>query len=162
VTSAQLRANLNQDEDDQLFARSDKARHSRPWEGEDRRTTRGYRARPAMRGRRFVSRDTVKRPKPKENFYDWIPNFCMVVLYFLPSVVAALRQHRNGNAIAVLNLFLGWTFLGWLVALIWACTYQETRPTPQPTPAKTAQPKPAEPAFDPTLIYGDTPKDYRG
>lgn len=45
-----------------------------------------------------------------------------VCLYVFPSIVAANRKHKNGNAIFILNLFLGWTFLGWIVALIWAFT----------------------------------------
>ena len=47
--------------------------------------------------------------------------------YLLPSLVARARRHRNVNAITVLNLFLGWTVLGWLVALIWASTDNTTR-----------------------------------
>lgn len=46
----------------------------------------------------------------------------LLVLYFVPWMVAKKRQHMNENAIAVLNLFLGWTFIGWVVALVWACT----------------------------------------
>ncbi len=40
-------------------------------------------------------------------------------VYFLPSFVA--QGKRQGTSVFVLNLFLGWTFLGWLIALIWAC-----------------------------------------
>jgi|SRR5271166_1416446 len=47
-------------------------------------------------------------------------------IYFIPSFVAA--GHRNQGAIIVLNLFLGWTFLGWVIALVWACTKSEQRP----------------------------------
>lgn len=46
----------------------------------------------------------------------------LLVLYFVPSVVAMVRHHRNRTAIEVLNLFLGWTVLGWIVALVWAST----------------------------------------
>jgi hypothetical protein len=41
-----------------------------------------------------------------------------VVIYFLPSLVA--RKKKRQDAIIVLNLFLGWTVLGWIGALIWA------------------------------------------
>jgi hypothetical protein len=50
-------------------------------------------------------------------------------LYFLPSMVAAMRSHRQSTAICMLNLFLGWTVLGWVGALVWACT----NPAPPPT-----------------------------
>jgi hypothetical protein len=42
-------------------------------------------------------------------------------VYVLPTVVALLRRHRNALAIAVLNLCLGCTIIGWVAALIWAC-----------------------------------------
>jgi hypothetical protein len=44
--------------------------------------------------------------------------------YFLPVVIALGRQHRNALAIFMLNLFLGWTGLGWIFALVWSCTNQ--------------------------------------
>lgn len=41
-------------------------------------------------------------------------------LYFLPFLIASLRQHKNIIVVFLLNLALGWTFLGWIAALIWA------------------------------------------
>lgn len=48
-------------------------------------------------------------------------------LYFLPTIVAVRRNHPQKNAIFVLDLFLGWTLLGWVVALVWALS-KATRP----------------------------------
>ena len=42
------------------------------------------------------------------------------VMYFLPSLVAFARSKRDTAAIVLLNLFLGWTMIGWVVALVWA------------------------------------------
>ena len=42
------------------------------------------------------------------------------VLYFLPSIIALVRSKRDIVAIVLLNLFLGWTVIGWVVALVWA------------------------------------------
>jgi hypothetical protein len=42
------------------------------------------------------------------------------VVYFLPSIVALARQKRDLVSILLLNFFLGWTAIGWVVALIWA------------------------------------------
>ena len=42
------------------------------------------------------------------------------VMYFLPSIIALVRSKRDITAILLLNLFLGWTFIGWVVALVWA------------------------------------------
>jgi 4-amino-4-deoxy-L-arabinose transferase-like glycosyltransferase len=46
----------------------------------------------------------------------------LIGMYFLPSVIAGARQHRNSTAIAVLNIMLGWTVLGWVISLVWAFT----------------------------------------
>jgi hypothetical protein len=40
-------------------------------------------------------------------------------LYLLPAIVADARRHRHFIAISLLNVFLGWTFVGWVIALIW-------------------------------------------
>jgi len=42
------------------------------------------------------------------------------VMYFLPSIVALARSKRDLMAIFLLNLFLGWSVIGWIVALVWA------------------------------------------
>lgn len=49
----------------------------------------------------------------------------VIGLYFLPTIVAALRQKSNAGAIGVFNFFLGWTFIGWVVALTWAFTVDQ-------------------------------------
>ena len=50
----------------------------------------------------------------------WIILLICIGVYFLPTIVAG--RHRNGGAIFILNLLLGWTFIGWVVALVWAFT----------------------------------------
>ncbi len=42
------------------------------------------------------------------------------VMYFLPSIIALARSKRDIAGIILLNFFLGWTMIGWVVALIWA------------------------------------------
>ena len=44
------------------------------------------------------------------------------LFYIIPALIAALRWHNNRMAITATNLLLGWTFLGWATALIWALT----------------------------------------
>lgn len=41
-------------------------------------------------------------------------------LYFLPSIFALLNRHYNFVSIFIFNFFLGWTWLGWVLALVWA------------------------------------------
>jgi len=42
------------------------------------------------------------------------------VLYFLPAIIAFGKSKRDAGAILALNFFLGWTAIGWVVALVWA------------------------------------------
>jgi hypothetical protein len=48
----------------------------------------------------------------------WIVFFITIAFYFLPSLVA--RKKKDFRSILILNLFLGWTFVGWVIALVWA------------------------------------------
>ncbi|MGO8757649.1 MAG: superinfection immunity protein [Terracidiphilus sp.] len=41
-------------------------------------------------------------------------------LYFLPAIIAAIRHTHNSTGILLLNIFLGWTVVGWFVALLMA------------------------------------------
>lgn len=43
-------------------------------------------------------------------------------IYFLPALVAEYRHHRQKLAIGILTLVGGWTLIGWVTALVWACT----------------------------------------
>ena len=42
------------------------------------------------------------------------------VIYFAPSVIAMSREHLDTPSIVLLNVFFGWTVLGWVVALCWS------------------------------------------
>jgi Superinfection immunity protein/Short C-terminal domain len=63
-----------------------------------------------------------------------IAGFVLLVVgflaYFLPTIIASRRSHPNGNGIALLNIFLGWTFIGWLVALIWSVSAIQKKEAP--------------------------------
>jgi len=52
-------------------------------------------------------------------------------LYFMPTILAKGRNHHNAGAVFIINLLLGWTLVGWAVALAWAFT------TPAPTQPAT-------------------------
>ena len=47
--------------------------------------------------------------------------FLLIGLYFIPSIVAGFRHVTNVGSVVVVNLFLGWTLIGWVVALAMAC-----------------------------------------
>ena len=42
--------------------------------------------------------------------------------YMLPFSIALARGTKNLAAIFLLNFFLGWSIIGWIVAVIWAVT----------------------------------------
>lgn len=47
------------------------------------------------------------------------------LLYLLPLAIAVARGRTNTFAIGVLNLFLGWTLVGWVAALAWAVAHDQ-------------------------------------
>lgn len=60
------------------------------------------------------------------------------LLYFLPSIIG--HGKRNFGAIFLVNFFLGWTIVGWIVALVWACAAGYRQPVfafagPAPIPS---------------------------
>lgn len=41
-------------------------------------------------------------------------------VYFAPAIIASRNKRKNANAISVVNVFLGWTLIGWVIALAWS------------------------------------------
>lgn len=50
-------------------------------------------------------------------------------IYFIPSIIALSKKKSNAVAIIVLNIFLGWSLLGWVIALVWALTADQQAQT---------------------------------
>jgi len=40
--------------------------------------------------------------------------------YLLPTIIAVVRDHPNALAIYLINLFFGWTLVGWVGTLLWS------------------------------------------
>jgi len=55
------------------------------------------------------------RPNYVERFLVFL-----LILYFIPTALALLRGNQNKLAIFALNLFMGWTVVGWVGSLVWA------------------------------------------
>lgn len=51
-----------------------------------------------------------------------------LIVYFIPSMIAHYRRHNNMLAIFMLNLFLGWLCVGWIISMVWACTNNVATP----------------------------------
>jgi hypothetical protein len=51
----------------------------------------------------------------------------LFVPYWAPSIVAGVRNHPSKAGIIALNFFFGWTFVGWVVSLVWALSDNSAR-----------------------------------
>lgn len=69
--------------------------------------------------------------------------FCALAFYFLPTLIACVRGLHNRFGIFLVNLFLGWTFFGWVIALIWAIA------SPAPYIVYARPPYPPYPPYPP-------------
>lgn len=58
----------------------------------------------------------------------------IILAYWAPSIVLAFRHGRvpSPGAVIVINALLGWTFVGWVVALAMACRSHPRVPWPYP------------------------------
>jgi 4-hydroxybenzoate polyprenyltransferase len=85
-----------------------------------------------------------------------------LVLLFLPTVVARSRNHPNTAAIFLVNLLFGWTFIGWVVSLLWAYARisrpvfyaPAAYPAVQTTPQRPLVSAPVGTILSPTTSYG--------
>lgn len=55
-----------------------------------------------------------------------LPTIVGGLIYLLPSIIAVIRGHHRTGAIILLNIFLGWTAVGWVVALLWSLLAEST------------------------------------
>jgi Superinfection immunity protein/Short C-terminal domain len=80
---------------------------------------------------------------PFPNWFIWhlsgIAGLFLLGAYFFPTLVALIRRKSNAGAIFILNFFLGWTFIGWIISLVWAVSGN-----PQPTQVIINNSMPAE------------------
>jgi len=97
----------------------------------------------------------------------------LILCYFIPTVIALLRKHKDAPAIAAINILLGWSFIGWFVSFIWALSDPRGRnaPTtvivnnavsatgyhspPPAAPAPEPSPAPTQASSDPDTAYWD-------
>lgn len=43
-----------------------------------------------------------------------------LTVYFLPSIIASARKHPRLKSIMIINLWAGFTLVGWIIALLWS------------------------------------------
>ncbi len=49
-----------------------------------------------------------------------ILSLVVVAGYFIPLIVALVRRKTGRMQVFIVNLFFGWTFIGWVIALVMA------------------------------------------
>jgi hypothetical protein len=54
------------------------------------------------------------------SIWHWVVALLALLVYFMPTFIAHRRAHPRKIPILLVNLFLGWTGIGWIAALIWA------------------------------------------
>lgn len=71
-----------------------------------------------------IALEPVARVTALDSFYVFVAMGLVILLvaYFLPTGVALIRHKQNVLSIFLLNLFLGWSFVGWVVAIVWAAS----------------------------------------
>jgi len=62
-----------------------------------------------------------------ENTTAVILAILIFILYLLPTLLAFARDIPRRKAVTLLNIILGWTLIGWIVAFLWA-TLEATTP----------------------------------
>lgn len=62
--------------------------------------------------------------------------FLFILVYtswaLIPGIIATMRKHHNALSIWMIAIFAGWTGIGWIVALVWACTGPAPAAAPNP------------------------------
>ena len=53
-------------------------------------------------------------------------------MMLVPGIIAIMRKHHNALAIWMIAIFAGWTGVGWIIALVWACTSPAPAAPPNP------------------------------
>lgn len=46
--------------------------------------------------------------------------FACIALYLLPTLIAVTRKHPQSIPLAIVNMLLGWSVIGWIGALVWS------------------------------------------
>ena len=89
----------------------------------------------------------------------------LTLAYTLPWAIAATRNKSNTATIAVINILLGWSLIGWIVALVMSLTSEPQQTFYVNTAVYPAQhqlygpPAAQAPAVPPATTYGWTPAD---
>jgi len=73
-----------------------------------------------------------------------VVGFVLLVVYFIPAIVAILGRHRRWLLITLIDLLFGWTVIGWFIAIALLATRRGPEPVvppvaPPPIPASSSR-----------------------
>jgi hypothetical protein len=71
----------------------------------------------------------------------------LFVPYWAPTIIAFVRHHPSKGGILAVNMFFGWTFVGWVVALAWALSDNSGRASSQSVVINNVVSSSAMPAY---------------
>lgn len=98
----------------------------RTTEKPDRRKVDAYKTEPTKYESRTRADEQTEEWYDRYENYIRAKNFAYLVIitpfYLAPSIVAVIRKHNNLGPIMLINILLGCTFVGWVVALAWSFT----------------------------------------
>ena len=84
--------------------------------------------------------------------FTWGIGAMLLIPYFLPTIIALIRRSNSTAGIFMLNFFLGWTFIGWIAALVWSITSRNDSATiivNNTYPSNSGQPYGPPPSYTP-------------
>jgi uncharacterized membrane protein len=64
--------------------------------------------------------DSIEENEFLSNVFVFALILVIIIIYFAPSFIAYSRNHLNRQVIYIINFLAGWTFVGWMVALVWS------------------------------------------
>jgi hypothetical protein len=86
--------------------------------------------------------------------FTWGIGAMLLIPYFLPTIIALIRRSNSTAGIFVLNFFLGWTFIGWIAALVWSITSRNDSTT---IIVNNTYPANSGPSYGPPPTYNPPP-----
>ena len=63
-----------------------------------------------------------------------VGGFFSLALYLLPTILSIFRDHPQKGPIIAINLLVGWTFIGWVVAIVWSVSNIQRPPANPSSP----------------------------
>lgn len=85
-----------------------------------------------------------------------VVGLALIALYFLPTIIAAANHHRKRDSIIVINLFLGWTLIGWVVSLAMSVDQSNWQKTSR-LPSDSSRRHPPHHPDDPSTFWPPAP-----